>query len=250
MRVSVICAVYNDVEAVRNTIESFINQQYENKRLIVIDGGSTDGTVELLKKYDDVIAYWSSEPDQGISDAFNKGLVQVEPGYVYFIGAGDSFANNFVIGKMMDGCDYQRDKLVCGKVRFVDEKTGNVKFIAPKTLKFKKSSLLFRMSLPHQGLFTSTAYFEEIGKFRLDCKYAMDYEILLRAYPNFPAVIMKDELVATWLAGGIGSGRTLEVFKEYDRIRRLNSVASGHILTMINALTVIKYKIKQLISYE
>lgn len=247
MIVSVICAVYNDIKGLTKTIESFISQDYQDKELIIIDGGSTDGSAEVLNQYGNVIKYSISEKDKGISDAFNKGLAQVSPGYVYFLGAGDTFFENDVISKVINNCNFRSDLLVCGRVRFADENTGEVKFIAPKNISFNKRSLLFRMSLPHQGLFTSTVFFEKYGNFSLECKYAMDYELLLRAYHDFPCVIMRNIVIATWLAGGIGSNRTMDVFREYDKNRRKNNVAPSMVLTGINLWTIFKYKFKQVI---
>lgn len=245
MKVSVVCAVFNDIKGLTKTIESFISQDYPDKELIIIDGGSTDGSAEVLNKHSDAIKYSISEEDKGISDAFNKGLAQVSPGYVYFLGAGDTFFENDVISKIISECNFRSDLLVCGRVRFADEETGKVKFIAPKNINFNKRSLLFRMSLPHQGLFTSTVFFEKYGNFNLDCKYAMDYELLLRAYHDFPSVVMRNIVIATWLSGGIGSNRTMDVFREYDRNRRTNNVAPSIVLTGINLWTIFKYKLKQ-----
>ena len=73
-KISVITVVYNDVAHIRETMESFFSQTWENKEYIVIDGGSTDGTVDVIREYADRLAYWCSEKDDGIYDAMNKGI--------------------------------------------------------------------------------------------------------------------------------------------------------------------------------
>lgn len=87
--ISVITVVYNGLSLIEKTIRSIVSQTYPNIEYIVIDGGSTDGTVEILKLYEDRISYWISEPDRGIYDAMNKGLAAATSDYVWFMNAGD-----------------------------------------------------------------------------------------------------------------------------------------------------------------
>ncbi len=246
--INVICATYNQSKELKKTIQSFNEQEHIAKRLIIIDGASSDGIVEIIAGYRDDIDYFISEVDRGISDAFNKGLAQCQPGYVYFLGAGDTFINSKSLCALVEECNYQEDWLVCGKVRRKDVDSGDIIGILPKSLKFNKKSLLLRMSLPHQGLLTSTCFFDKYGVFREECKFAMDYELLLRAYKSFPKVVMKDIIVADWLSGGVGQDRTLDVFTEYDEIKRLNKVAPVMILSFLDKWIRLKYKIKCLIT--
>lgn len=245
MLVNVICVVLNQQDPVAATIESFIQQQVGNKRLIIIDGGSTDGTVDVLRKYSAYIDFWSSEPDKGISDAFNKGLAQTQPGYVYFLGAGDTFCSFDALAKLISNHDYKSDLLVCGKIKRVDAETGKVLGCHPKEQTFNKKTLLFRMSLPHQGLATSTVFFDKFGLFRTDCRFAMDYDLLLRAYVEFPPVVLKDVIVASWMSGGIGADRTLDVLREYHRIKIENRVAPKATLFLLHFWILFKFFIKK-----
>ena len=245
--INVICATYNQSKELEETIKSFNEQGNVKKRLIIIDGGSTDGFDEAIAAYSSSIDYFKSEADRGISDAFNKGVAQCEPGYVYFLGSGDRFINSESLYNLVQDCDADKDLLVCGKIRRKDFDSGEITGVQPKSLSFSKRSLLFRMSLPHQGLLTSTKYFEEYGNFREDCRFAMDYDILLRAYKSFPAVTMKDVIVADWISGGIGAGRTLEVLAEYNRIKRENKVASLPFLIYVDKWSRFKLLIKKLL---
>jgi len=242
-KVTIITTVYNDVKNLEKTIQSILEQTYQNIEYIIIDGGSTDGTIEIIKKYEDKLSYWVSEKDKGISDAFNKGIKQASGDYINFQGAGDCFVSNDVIEKMMENVDSTKDMLVCGKIKRVSEK-GELVFATEA--KFSKFSLLFRMSLPHQALFTNKLFFDKFGLFDVDNKFCMDYELLLRAYKNFPNVIMKDIFVSAWVEGGIGVN-TLGVYKEYDNIKRKNKVSSNFILFLINKWILFKYYIKNLL---
>ncbi|WP_257287212.1 hypothetical protein [Endozoicomonas sp. SESOKO2] len=111
--------------------------------------------------------------------------------------------------------------------------------------KFKKSSLLFRMPLPHQGLFTHRSLFEKYGLFDLDNTFCMDYEHLLRAYKSFPRIVLKDVIVAKWRDDGIGNNRELEVLKEYNRIKIKNKIANPLTLKVIHNWILCKYIIKK-----
>lgn len=101
-KVSVITVVFNDVKHIKGTMESFFSQTYENKEYIVIDGGSTDGTKEIIERYADRLAYWCSEPDGGIYDAMNKGISHATGGWINFLNCGDRFCADDTIEKVMD----------------------------------------------------------------------------------------------------------------------------------------------------
>ena len=95
--ISIITAVLNGDKTLERTIQSVIDQDYKNIEYIIIDGGSTDGTLDIIKKYDHAIDYWMSEPDEGIYDAFNKGI-QISSGeWIYFLGADDYFVDQNVL---------------------------------------------------------------------------------------------------------------------------------------------------------
>lgn len=88
-KVSIITVVYNSADNLETTIKSILDQTYKLIELIVIDGGSTDGTIEIIQKYSENIKYWISEPDKGLYDAMNKGLDKASGDYVWFINSGD-----------------------------------------------------------------------------------------------------------------------------------------------------------------
>ncbi|MFT3994036.1 MAG: glycosyltransferase family 2 protein [Dysgonomonas sp.] len=96
-KISIITVVFNGKDFIENTIKSVIDQTYPNIEYIVIDGNSTDGTVDILKKYDDRITYWVSEPDKGIYDAMNKAIDKATGRWINFMNAGDFFYSDHVL---------------------------------------------------------------------------------------------------------------------------------------------------------
>lgn len=246
IRTSIIVPSYNSVKTIEKTILSISSQTYKNIELIIIDGGSTDGTVDIIKKYQDKIYYWISEPDKGISDAFNKGLNVATGDLINFQGADDYLLTNDVIEKIINDVDLEKDMLICGKIiRIKDNGSNDIVF---KTSgHFRKTSLLFKMSLPHQALFTNKKFFELYGNFDINNKFCMDYEILLRAYKNFPKVIMRNTFVSAWREGGIGKNKTIEIYKEYYKIKKNNHVAPTFILFVIYIWSILKFYIKNII---
>lgn len=244
--ISIITAVYNGEKHLEQTIKSIINQTYENIEYIIIDGGSTDRTIDIIKKYEDKISYWVSEKDAGISDAFNKGIKASSGEYINFQGDGDGFSSSDALEKVFTNINPSEDIFVSAKIQRVDE-SENEMFLSKHIDKFDYKSLLFKMSLPHQGLFTHKDYFDKYGLFDVNNTFCMDYDHLLRSYKNFPKVVTKDIVVARWRADGLGNGRTLEIFKEYDKIKRDNKVANAFILDGVKYWTLFKYYVKKLI---
>lgn len=242
--ISIIVAVKNAKKDLEKTLKSIEAQNYHKLETIVIDGDSTDGTLDLILPNKHIIKQFVSEPDEGISDAFNKGVSRATGMYLYFLGAGDTFASDDAIQQLFADCDPSH-QLICGKVMRVAEDGETPLWIAPKKYEpFKKRSLWFKMSLPHQGLFTHRDFFEKVGQFDTSVKFAMDYELLLRAFKDFPKICVKDVLVARWQAGGIGSNRIYEILDEYHRIKQQHCVAPKLVLMAINLLNRLKYFVK------
>lgn len=119
--ISIITVVFNGVDCLEQTINSVLNLRRNNVEYILIDGGSDDGTVELIKKYEPRITYWKSEPDRGIYDAMNKGwAVAKEDSYILFLGAGDR-----IISLPEDMSKYKVDEVIYGKVFLGDNLVFN-----------------------------------------------------------------------------------------------------------------------------
>jgi len=245
IKVTIIIACYNAEKNIEETLNSIISQDYFDIELVIIDGGSTDNTMKIINNYKDNVNFLVSENDSGIGDAFNKGFNNSTGDYIYFIGADDTLCAGNVISNIMNGIDKDKDMFVCGLVNRVS--FDNTKILWTSNTNFKKNNLLIKMALPHQGLFTNRKYFLKYGLFDISLKYAMDYDLLLRSFSQFPEVVMKNICVANWRAGGVGQDLTLEVYKEYNQIKRINKISSPFNLYIINLWIHLKYYIKKYI---
>ncbi len=127
-RVTIITISYNAVLGIERTINSVITQTYSNLQYIIIDGGSTDGTVDIIKKYADKIDYWVSEPDSGIYYAMNKGIAIADGDWINFMNAGDYFVDRNVIEQIFQHNIECTDNVIYGntigkyKHGFISEK--------------------------------------------------------------------------------------------------------------------------------
>lgn len=117
--ISVVTVSYNTVATIEQTILSVINQTYPNIEYIIIDGGSTDGTIEIIKKYENRIHFWISEPDNGIYDAMNKGIDKATGQWINFMNAGDCFHDNKVLESLFGENNYDNCIAIYGNTNLV-----------------------------------------------------------------------------------------------------------------------------------
>lgn len=149
MKFSIITINYNNKEGLRKTIESVVNQSFDDFEYIVIDGGSTDGSVDILKEHDQQIDYWISEKDSGIYNAMNKGIAKAKGEYLNFMNSGDCFYASDILEKVSD---YQYDTdFIVGKDYHYNEKKhqGHASLQPPRTTMIH----FFVATLDHQSTF-------------------------------------------------------------------------------------------------
>jgi hypothetical protein len=166
--------------------------------------------------------------------------------YINFQGHGDGFISCNSLEKVFHNIDPEKDILISARIKRVDVH-GTEIFTTKYLKKFNKRSLLVRMSLPHQGLFMHENYFKMYGLFDENNIFCMDYEHLLRSYKNFPKVNTSKVVAARWRADGIGNGKIIEIYKEWDKIKRDNNVANNLVLDLINYWNLLKHYLKKII---
>jgi glycosyltransferase involved in cell wall biosynthesis len=225
--ISIVVAVFNGSATLQRCIDSVVQQTYPHKELIVIDGASKDGTVEILKRNSEKIAYWVTEPDRGIYNAWNKALKVAQGDWVYFLGADDYFVDEHVLARvalnLKGGSSGAR--VAYGRVDLV-RKDGSVieTFGSP----WKRQKFFELMTLPHQGVFHHRSLFQEHGCFNEEFRIAGDYELLLRELKFRDPLFIADGTIAAMQFGGMSSdGRSaVEALREIKRARDLNGVTT------------------------
>jgi len=198
MLVSIITITYNSENYLEETIKSVISQDYSNIEYIIIDGGSIDGTPNIIKKYRSKISKWISEPDEGISDAMNKGIRMASGEIIGIIHSDDFYADSTVIKRVVEIFTMNAEiKAVYGIQDFVDPVTN--KLILTWGRDSHPSEIKKRMYIPHPTLFVRREVYDTIGLFRKDFKVAMDYEWAIRLikytkpyFLNYKIACMRD----------------------------------------------------------
>lgn len=179
-KISVVTVCYNAVDSIEKTILSVINQTYQNIEYIIIDGGSTDGTVDVIKKYISHIAYWVSEPDKGIYDAMNKGIANATGDYINFMNAGDYFINNHIVADIAISVQNEYADVVFGNAVYL---LGGTYYEVKATPFYVPPFIKHSMGFNHQCCFVKM---EKARRFPFDLKYrlAADYNMIMTIFHN------------------------------------------------------------------
>ena len=197
--VSIITVVYNGEKFLEETIQSVISQTYENIEYIIIDGGSTDGTLDIIKRYEDKIDYWISEKDKGIYDAMNKGIDVASGEIIGLINADDWYEKDTINTVIKN---YSGDKNF-------DIFHGNLNYINKSEKIYKpnfshRKMLLQGMSLYHPTCFVKRSIYEE-EKFDVNYQLAADYKLIFSMMLKEKKFCYIDKVLANMRAGGAGT---------------------------------------------
>lgn len=174
--VSIITAVFNGNDSIVRCLESVLMQDYPRIEHIILDGGSSDGTVETLRSYDDKVALWISEPDSGVYDAWNKGLALARGEWIAFLGADDVYLPDAISTYMKLAYENPEADFLTSRAR-LDHPTGySPTFGGP----WEWPRFSTAMSTIHVGVMHRRSLFERYGLFNTSYRIAADYEFLLR----------------------------------------------------------------------
>jgi glycosyltransferase involved in cell wall biosynthesis len=220
--ISVIIAVHNAACTLQQCLDSVAAQTYPHVELIVMDGGSSDGTVDLLKKNAAVITNWRSEPDTGIYNAWNKALTLATGDWVCFLGADDYFWDAQALQHMADSlvCLPSDVRIVYGQVMLLGLRDAPL-YVVGEPYARKPGKRVDVMGLPpHPGLMHRRTVFEERGGFDESFRIAGDAELLLREMQYSPVHFVPGVIVVGMRQGGISS-KPANVLKSLQELRRI-----------------------------
>lgn len=190
--VTIITVTFNAEKYLESTIQSVINQTYKKIQYIIIDGGSTDNTLDIIRKYQENIYYWISEVDRGIYDAMNKGILISTGDWLLFLGADDYLYSTSIVENIMNEHISLDTMLMCGNIIFDNKK------------KFSSSigiRTLFSNTVHHQSAFYNQNLFCDFN-YDVSCKIYSDYEMNLIIYLNKYRIKYIDELICFCRLGG------------------------------------------------
>lgn len=239
-KISIITIVYNNVRDIEHTILSVINQSYSHIEYIIIDGTSTDGTLNIIQKYRGSIDILVSEKDAGIYDAMNKGLAKATGDYVLFLNSGDELFDNNTIQTIVEkgkGAD-----IIYGETKLVDEDRkiiGDRRHKAPQQFDWK--SFQYGMNVCHQSIYVK----REIAQpYDLQYKLSADVDWVIRAAKKAKTTQNVNCYVARYLVGGMSQKRHKQSLKErYAIFKKHYGTFQNWINHGIIALRLIKYRL-------
>ena len=177
-KVSIISINLNNVLGLQKTLKSVIEQTFNSFEYIVIDGNSSDDSVNVIRQYESKLAYWISEPDSGIYQAMNKGICRATGEYCLFLNSGDWFTGSDILQKVFAE-NYEAD-IISGDIFYYNSQTDEIKWhiLSPD---FVTAKNLFFGTLPHQATFIRRSLFKTIGFYNEQLKIASDWYFFLEA---------------------------------------------------------------------
>jgi len=213
--VSIVTIVRNGARTIERALRSVLSQEYPRVEYIVIDGGSTDGTLDIIRSCDDRIAVWVSETDTGISDAFNKGVAFAHGDIVGILNSDDWYEPGAISAAVHTLTESGAD-IAYGKLQYWEDDRRTYLVTGDA------SHLERGMTVGHPTVFVRRACYERLGLFRLDFRQAMDYEWLLRAKSGGARFCFVDLCVANMQGGGIGDRHWRKSQSEVARARAIH----------------------------
>jgi glycosyltransferase involved in cell wall biosynthesis len=218
--ISIVTIVLNQVDALENTIQSVLGQQGNSTEYIIIDGGSTDGTLEVLQGFDTRLEYWVSEPDQGISDAFNKGISLCRGEIIGLLNCGDWYAADTLQRVGGYFTEHEQTDVLCGGLQYW--RNGKTAYRVES-----RPELLRRdMTVTHPSCFVRRRVYSDHGGFDGGFRYAMDYELFLRYFMCKVKFTSTSRVLTNMEHDGVSEQHWREALKETHKARKRHDPGS------------------------
>ena len=243
--VSVITVVRNGESVLEQTIQSVLNQTYSNIEYIIIDGASTDRTIDIIRKYNDKIAYWLSEPDKGIADAWNKGIAVATGAIIGILNAGDCY-DVACVQEVVNQLASNKPVISYGKTILVDESGNQLHVVAGQ---FNPRKLYKGIGFLHPSCFATKLVYEKVGIFQTSYRLAMDCDWLFRCYrQGIPLVKLNN--VCYMQDGGASNQARFTAYGEYLQAMRNNGFSELQVrisMTLFGLEAVLRQIVKQIL---
>lgn len=194
--ITVVTVVFNGEATLEQTIQSVVNQTYDNIEYIIIDGNSTDGTLDIIKKYEDKIDYWQSEPDKGIYDAMNKGINLATGDFVALLNSGDWYEKNTVFEVVSAIIQNPKVDIFYGMMRIFSE---DYTFLWVYGF---CHNYLYHSMISHPTCFVRKTIYKKY-KYDINYKSAADYDLFLTLFQNNYIFYFIEKILGNYILGGM-----------------------------------------------
>lgn len=244
--ISIVTINKNNKNGLKKTIDSVKRQKFLNKEFIIIDGNSEDGSNTIINQNKRFISKYLSEQDNGISDAFNKGIKVSKGKWIIFLNSGDSFIDSDTLNR---ASEFLRDKdadLVVGSVHIFKDDVFFGKYGGEN---LNLNNLKYFNNIPHQSTFTNRNYFNTSGLFDENYKIAMDYEILLRNFKN-QNIILIEQSIAEVEYYGVTRKNEFKTYKYYRNAQIKNKVQNKFLININFLYMITKVMIKRVLGLK
>jgi glycosyltransferase involved in cell wall biosynthesis len=241
MKLSIVTINYNNIVGLEETIGSINKQIGINKKdfeYIVIDGLSGDGSQNIIKQ-SNIITGYKIEKDDGIADAFNKGISLASGEYLYFLNSGDIFYNENSLSNLINKLETNNCSLLIGKVAMVNN-NNEILMIVGEEIDFEKQ--VYRNYLPHQGMLIKKFFFDKYGNYDREYRLGMDYEWSTRLIKDYYKLNIKfiDDVVCRMLEGGVSQTRYMDTFMAYHKARVKNKIINKYYSYIISVFFIVR----------
>jgi glycosyltransferase involved in cell wall biosynthesis len=223
-KISIITINYNNLEGLKRTVESVLNQTWKEFEYIVIDGGSTDGSMTYIESQNEHINYWVSETDNGIYNAMNKAIIKSTGEYLLFLNSGDHFYNDIVLQENQSRI--VNHDLIYFDIEYTDRKISKIVSYSEE-LNF---SFFYLSTLCHQSTFIRKALFDELGLYDENLKFVSDWKFFILALFKHNCSYLKvGAILTTYYLDGISADLANQKMLYDERQQVLNSDYKGYI---------------------
>jgi len=181
MKISIITVCYNSAKTIKDTLISVTNQLHDDIEHVLVDGGSGDGTIDLVKKHGERVKKFVSSPDHGIYDAMNKGLGLAAGDYVAYLNSDDFYTNEEVIQKVAEAIHETKADAIYGDLSYVKRDDPKIRVRYWKSQVFQPESFVRGFAPPHPTFFMKRKLLNDLGGFDLSYSLASDFDLMFRA---------------------------------------------------------------------
>jgi glycosyltransferase len=244
VKISVITASFNNADTIADTIRSVVTQDYAEVEYIIIDGGSTDGTLKIIDEFQLKISKLISEKDEGIYFALNKGIEQASGDVIAFLHADDIFAGPTVLSDVMRVFNEKKVESVYGDLHYVNRADTKKVIRNWRSGEYKHGIFLKGWMPPHPSFFLRKAMYDKFGAFNTDFRSAADYELMLRMlHKNKISTAYLPQVIVKMRVGGQSNAsmkNRVKANREDKRAWEVNGLKPGMLTFIRKPLSKIK----------